>query len=39
MAPTIMLEQATGLGFFMLKAVLSGSGYKIIDLAKVNLFR
>lgn len=39
MAPTIMLEQATGLGLFMLKAVLSGRGDEIIDLAKVNLFR
>jgi pyruvate dehydrogenase (quinone) len=28
-----------GFGLFMLKAVLSGRGDEIIDLAKVNLFR
>jgi pyruvate dehydrogenase (quinone) len=39
MPPTITLEQATGFGLFMLKAVLSGRGDEIIDLAKVNLFR
>ena len=39
MPPTITLEQATGFGMFMLKAVLSGRGDEIIDLAKVNLFR
>jgi pyruvate dehydrogenase (quinone) len=33
------LEQATGFGVFMLKAVLSGRGDEIVDLAKVNLFR
>ena len=38
-APTIALEQANGFGIFMLKAVLSGRGDKIVDLAKVNLFR
>jgi pyruvate dehydrogenase (quinone) len=36
---TITLEQATGFGVFMLKAVLSGRGDEIVDLAKVNLFR
>jgi thiamine pyrophosphate-dependent acetolactate synthase large subunit-like protein len=30
---------ATGFGVFMLKAVLSGRGDEIVDLAKVNLFR
>jgi hypothetical protein len=37
--PTISFEQMTGFSLFMLKAVLSGRGDEIIDLAKVNLFR
>jgi len=37
--PTITLEQATGFGLFVLKAVLSGRGDEIVDLAQVNLFR
>ncbi len=39
MPPTITLEQMTGFSLFMLKAVLSGRGDEIIDLAKTNLFR
>jgi pyruvate dehydrogenase (quinone) len=39
MPPTITLEQAKGFGLFMLRAVLSGRGDEIIDLAKVNLLR
>jgi pyruvate dehydrogenase (quinone) len=39
MPPTITLEQAHGFGMFVLKAVISGRGDEIIDLAKVNLFR
>jgi pyruvate dehydrogenase (quinone) len=39
MPPTIGLDQMAGLGLFMLKAVLSGRGDQVIDLAKVNLFR
>ena len=39
MPPTITLEQAAGFGIFMLKAVLSGRGDEIMDLAKINLFR
>jgi pyruvate dehydrogenase (quinone) len=39
MPPTITLEQARGFSLFMLKAVFSGRGDEIIDLAKVNLFR
>ena len=39
MPPTITLEQAKGFSLFMLKAVLSGRGDEIIDLAKINLFR
>jgi pyruvate dehydrogenase (quinone) len=34
---TINLEQARGFSLFMLRAVLSGRGDQIIDLAKVNL--
>ncbi len=39
MPPTITVEQAKGFSLFMLKAVLSGRGDEVIDLAKVNLFR
>ena len=39
MPPTITVEQMKGFGLFMLKAVLSGRGDEIIDLAKINLFR
>ncbi len=39
MPPTISLEQVTGFGLFMLKAVLSGYGDEIVDLAKINLLR
>jgi pyruvate dehydrogenase (quinone) len=39
MPPTITYEEAKGFGIFMLKAVLSGRGDEIIDLAKVNLLR
>jgi pyruvate dehydrogenase (quinone) len=34
-----MLEQATGFGLFLPKAVVSGRGDELVDLAKVNLFR
>ena len=37
--PTITAEQVKGFSLFTLKAVLSGRGDEIIDLAKVNLFR
>jgi pyruvate dehydrogenase (quinone) len=37
MPPTITLEQAKGFSLFMMKAVLSGRGDEIIDLARVNL--
>ena len=36
---TITLQEAAGFGMFMLKAVISGRGDELIDLAKVNLFR
>jgi pyruvate dehydrogenase (quinone) len=39
MPPTITLEQMKGFSLFALKAVMSGRGDEIIDLAKVNLFR
>src|SRR5712672_3244200 len=39
MPPTISFEQAKGFSLFMLKAVLSGRGDEIIDLARVNLRR
>ena len=39
MPPTITLEQMSGFSLFMLKAVLSGRGNEIVDLAKINLFR
>ena len=39
MPPTITVDQAKGFGLFMLRAVLSGRGEEIVDLATVNVFR
>ena len=39
MPPTISLEQMKGFTLFTLKAVLSGRGDEVVDLAKINLFR
>jgi pyruvate dehydrogenase (quinone) len=39
MPPAITLEQAKGFSLFMMKAVLSGRGDEIMDLARVNLLR
>jgi pyruvate dehydrogenase (quinone) len=39
MPPTITYEEAKGFSLFVLKAVFSGRGDEVIDLAKVNLFR
>jgi pyruvate dehydrogenase (quinone) len=39
MPPTISLQQITGFGIFMIKAVLSGRGDEIVDLARTNLWR
>jgi len=39
MPPTITAEQIKGFSLFTLKAVLSGRGDEIIDLAKINPFR
>ena len=35
--PTITLEQAVGFNLYALKAILSGRGDEILDLAKTNL--
>jgi pyruvate dehydrogenase (quinone) len=39
MPPTITFEEAKGFSLFMMRAVLSGRGDEVIDLAKTNLFR
>ncbi len=39
MPPTIERSAVKGFGLWVLKAVLSGRGDEIVDLAKVNLFR
>jgi pyruvate dehydrogenase (quinone) len=39
MPPTINLEQALGFSLYMIRAVLSGRGDEVIDLAKTNLVR
>ena len=39
MPPTISLEQMTGFGMFMVKAILNGRGDEIVDLARTNLWR
>ena len=38
MPPTITSEQAVGFSLYMIRAVLSGRGNEVIDLAKTNLF-
>ena len=39
MPPTIELEQAKGFTLYMIKAVMSGRGDEIVELAKTNLWR
>jgi pyruvate dehydrogenase (quinone) len=39
MPPTISLDQALGFSLYMIRAVLSGRGDQVIDLAKTNLLR
>src|SRR6201993_3234710 len=39
MPPTVSLAQMKGFTLFTLKAVLSGRGDEVVDLAKINLFR
>jgi pyruvate dehydrogenase (quinone) len=37
--PTIQRQQAQGFTLYALKAVLSGRGDEVLDLAKTNLWR
>ena len=39
MPPTITAEMAKGFTLYMVKAILSGRGTDVIDLAKTNLWR
>jgi pyruvate dehydrogenase (quinone) len=39
MPPSIALEQAAGFTLYMLKAVMSGRGDEVLELAKTNLWR
>jgi pyruvate dehydrogenase (quinone) len=39
MPPTITLDEAWGFSLYMLRAVMSGRGDEVIDLAKTNLIR
>ena len=39
MPPTIDVSQAVGFGLYLVKAVLSGRGDEVIDLARSNLLR
>jgi len=39
MPPSIGLEQAKGFGLWMLRAVMSGRGDEVVDLARTNLLR
>ena len=39
MPPTITAEQAKGFTLYMLKAILSGRGDEVLELAKTNLWR
>lgn len=39
MPPKIGVEQATGFGLWVAKAVLDGRGTEVVDLARTNLFR
>jgi pyruvate dehydrogenase (quinone) len=39
MPPTIKLEQAVGFNLWALKAVMSGRGSELVDLAETNLLR
>ena len=39
MPPKVKLEQAMGFSLYMLKAVMSGKGDEIIELATTNLWR
>ena len=39
MPPTVTLEMAKGFTLYMVKAVMSGRGDELVDLAKTNLWR
>jgi pyruvate dehydrogenase (quinone) len=39
MPPSITLEMAKGFTLYMVKAVISGRGDEVVDLAKTNLWR
>jgi pyruvate dehydrogenase (quinone) len=39
MPPTITLDQALSFSLYVMRAVLSGRGDEVIDLARTNLFR
>ena len=39
MPPTITADQALGFSLFAIRAVMSGKGGELIDLAKTNLLR
>ncbi|MCK8178201.1 ubiquinone-dependent pyruvate dehydrogenase, partial [Erwinia amylovora] len=39
MPPQITLEQAKGFSLYMLRAVISGRGNEVVDLAKTNGLR
>ena len=39
MPPSLQMEQVGGFALFMAKAVLSGRGDEVVDLARTNLFR
>ena len=39
MPPTVTMAQALGFNLYLLKAVINGRGYEIVDLARTNLFR
>ena len=37
--PSISAQQALGFSLYLMRAVLSGKGNEVIDLAQTNLFR
>jgi len=39
MPPSISVEMAKGFSLYMVKAILSGRGEDVIDLARMNLWR
>jgi len=39
MPPSITIEMAKGFSLYMVKAIFSGRGDELVDLAKTNLWR